>query len=308
MLNAEESRNERISQMPSGRVGGHPISAKQLLRRATRKGRNASLISGLVLLCLLAVAILGAPLLAPYDPIKQNAAERLEKPSIQHPLGTDRFGRDLLSRTLYGGQNTLVSSLIALGATIAIGLLVGIAAGMYHGSILDALLMRLIDVLLAFPFMVLAMVIAALFGTSLFHLLVAVVSVCWVSFARLARSVVLQAKSEISFDAARVLGAGRFDLMFRELLPKTAGPVFVLAAFELGSLILSIAALSFLGLGAQPPAAEWGSMLADGRDHFFQHPHVLIGPALFVFATVAAFNLIGEGLRDRLDPYEKTMR
>src|SRR5690606_20282225 len=152
------------------------------------------------------------------------------------------------------------------------GLVVGIAAGMFHGSFLDTMLMRLIDTLLAFPFMVLAMVIAALFGTSLFHLLVAVVSVCWVSFARLARSVVLQAKSETSFAAAKVLGASAATIMFRELLPKAISPVLVLATLELGSLILSIAALSFLGLGSQPPTPEWGSMLADGRDHFFQYP------------------------------------
>lgn len=267
---------------------------------------TVGLIAGAVLLGLLAAAVFGAPLLAPYDPVEQHAAERLEKPSREHPLGTDRFGRDILSRALYGGQTTLISSLTALGATIVIGLLLGIVAGMVHGSWLDTLLMRLIDVLLAFPFMVLAMVIAALFGTSLFHLLVAVVAVCWVSFARLARSVVLQAKSETSYAAAKVLGASSAAIMLKELLPKTISPVLILATFELGSLILSIAALSFLGLGSQPPAPEWGSMLADGRDHFFQAPHILLGPALFIFITVAAFNLIGEGLRDRLDPYEKT--
>lgn len=270
-----------------------------------RNSKPASLLLGVALLILLTAAVFGASLLAPYDPVKQNAAERLEKPSIEHPLGTDRFGRDILSRTLYGGQTTLLSTFVALGATIVIGLAVGMIAGMYHGSVIDAILMRLIDVLLAFPFMVLAMVIAALFGTSLFHLLVAVVSVCWVSFARLVRSVVLQAKSEASYDAARVLGASKVAIMFREWLPKAISPVLILATFELGSLILSIAALSFLGLGSQPPSPEWGSMLADGRSHFFQYPHILLGPAIFIFITVAAFNLIGEGLRDRLDPYKK---
>lgn len=273
-----------------------------------RGTKSVTLIAGLALLGLIFAAVFGASLLAPYDPVAQNAIDRLQGPSWEHPLGTDRFGRDMLSRALYGGQHTLLSSLIALGATIAIGLLIGIAAGMYHGSFLDTMLMRLIDVLLAFPFMVLAIVIAALFGTSLIHLLAAVVTVCWVPFARVARSVVLQARSETSYAAAQILGASRWTLMFRELLPKTLGPVLVLAAFELGSLILSIAALSFLGLGAQPPAPEWGSMLADGRDHFFRHPHILLGPALFIFVTVAAFNWIGEGLRDRLDPYEGAER
>jgi peptide/nickel transport system permease protein len=271
-----------------------------------RKARpSLGVVAGAVMLVLLGVFILGAPWLAPYDPVQQNASERLEKPSFKHPLGTDRFGRDVLSRTLHGGQTTLISSGAALGAALLIGLLAGLVAGMYQGSILDRLLMRLIDVLLAFPFMVLAMVIAALFGTGLLHLLLAVVAVWWVSFARLTRSVVLHAKTETSFAAAKVLGATNGTIIVKELLRKAISPVLILATFELGSLILAIAALSFLGLGSQPPAPEWGSMLADGRDHFLQAPHILLGPALFIVCTVLAFNLIGEGLRDRLDPYEK---
>ncbi|GIQ67829.1 ABC transporter permease [Xylanibacillus composti] len=266
---------------------------------------SVSLVSGLVLLGLLAVLIGGADWLSPYDPVQQHAAERLEKPSFQHPLGTDRFGRDILARTLHGGRTTVLTTVAALSAALAIGLAAGLAAGMFQGSWLDRLLLRVMDVLLAFPFMVLAMVVAALFGTSLFHLLLAVISVSWVSFARLTRSVVLQAMHETSFAAAKVLGAANGTLMLRELLPKALSPVLILATFELGSLMLSIAALSFLGLGAQPPAPEWGSMLADGRDHFMQAPHILLGPGLFIMLTVLAFNLIGEGLRDRLDPYEK---
>ncbi|MDF2724303.1 MAG: binding-protein-dependent transport system inner rane component [Paenibacillus sp.] len=276
---------------------------------AMNKGQtrhSPSLIVGIVILGLLAIAIFGAPWLAPHDPLKQQVEERLEKPSLKHPLGTDRFGRDVLSRTLHGGKHTLLASVAALGAALVIGLAAGLAAGMYHGSWLDAVLMRIIDVLLAFPFMVLAIIIAALFGTSLFHLLVAIASVWWVSFARLARSVVLQARNEVSFAAAQVLGASSLTMMFRELLPKAISPVLILATFELGSLILSIAALSFLGLGSQPPAPEWGSMLADGRDHFLQAPHILLGPALFIVLSVLAFNLIGEALRDRLEPYEKS--
>ncbi|WP_135547592.1 ABC transporter permease [Paenibacillus cymbidii] len=268
--------------------------------------RPLSLIVGVVLFGMLAIAIIGAPRLAPHDPLKQQAEERLERPSLRHPFGTDRFGRDVLSRALHGGKQTLLASVAALGAALAIGLAVGLAAGMYHGSPLDALLMRIVDVLLAFPFMVLAMIVAALFGTSLYHLLAAVVAVWWVSFARLTRSVVLHAKNEGSFAAAKVLGASNGTIMRKELLPKAISPVLILATFELGSLILSIASLSFLGLGSQPPAPEWGSMLADGRDHFLQAPHILLGPALFIFLTVLAFNLIGEGLRDRLDPYEKS--
>lgn len=264
-----------------------------------------SLVCGVVLFSILAILILAGPFFTPFDPLEQKASQRLEKPSMTHPLGTDRFGRDVLSRTLHGGQTTLLASGLALCTAILVGLCAGLVAGMYHGSLLDSLFMRIIDVLLAFPFMVLAMVITALFGTSLIHLLIAVVSVWWVSFARLTRSVVLQVKNEPSIAAAIVLGANKRTMILRELLPKAISPVLILATFELGSLILSISALSFLGLGAQPPAPEWGSMLADGRDHFLQAPHILLGPTLFITLTVLAFNLIGEGLRDRLDPYEK---
>lgn len=270
--------------------------------------RNArypkSFMAGIVILSLVTIVVLCAPWLTPYDPIEQNASERLQSPDLSHPLGTDRFGRDVLTRTLHGGQTTLLSAFLALGSALVIGMLAGLVAGLFHRTFVDVVLMRMIDTLLAFPFIVLAIVIAALFGTSFVHLLVAVVSVWWVSFARLTRSVVLHAKNDTSYAAALVLGASSRAIMLRELLPKALGPVVILATFELGSLILSISALSFLGLGAQPPTPEWGSLLADGRAHFMQAPHLLIGPTLFIVLTVLAFNLIGEGLRDRLDPYE----
>ena len=271
-----------------------------------RNGRYPlSLTAGFVILGLIALLVAGAPLLAPHDPLEQKAAERLEKPSASHPLGTDRFGRDVLSRTLHGGSMTLGASVLALASALAIGLLAGLVAGMFHRTWVDVVLMRIIDTLMAFPFMVLAIIIAALFGTGFIHLLVAIVSVWWVAFARLTRSVVLQLKSETSIAAAQVLGAGTTVILMRELLPRALSPVLILATFELGSLILTLSALSFLGLGAQPPSPEWGSMLADGRDHFLQAPHILLGPTLFIVMTVLAFNLIGEGLRDRLDPYER---
>ncbi|ADU32445.1 ABC transporter permease [Evansella cellulosilytica] len=267
---------------------------------------SISLISGIFLLAILTILIIGAPWIAPHDPLQQNPSERLEKPSLTYPFGTDRFGRDVLSRTLHGGQTTLLSTLIALSSAIMIGIIVGLLAGIYKGTIIDIFFMRIMDVLLAFPFMVLAIVIAGLFGTSFFHLMIAVISVWWVTFARLTRSVVLQAKTSTSYAAAKILGAKDSVLICKELLPKVMSPVLILATFELGSLILAISALSFLGLGAQPPVAEWGSMLADGRDHFFQAPYILLGPATFIFLTVLSFNLIGEGLRDRLDPYERS--
>jgi peptide/nickel transport system permease protein len=269
-----------------------------------RKKYPLNLIAGFVLLASIIILIACAPFFTPYDPLESNSNQRLAPLNFQHIFGTDRYGRDVFSRTLYGGRTTLISSFTALGMALALGTALGMISGMFNETFLDTALMRVIDVLMAFPFMVFAMVIAALFGAGLFNLLVAVITVWWVPFARLSRSTVLQVKNEASISAARVLGASNFRIIFCELLPKVISPIFVRATFELGTLILSISALSFLGLGAQPPNPEWGSMLSDGRAHFFQAPHILLGPTLFIILTVLALNLIGEGLRDMLDPYE----
>jgi peptide/nickel transport system permease protein len=263
-----------------------------------------SFFIGIILIGFVIIMVTGAPLFTNNNYMEQNAAERLQGLSMKHIFGTDRFGRDVFSRTLYGGRITLVSSLTALIMALVVGLGIGLVCGLYKGSILDRVLMRIIDVLMSFPFMVLAMIVAALFGTGLLNLLFAVVSVWWVSFARLARSVVLRIKSETYIHAAKILGARDRTIIFRELLPYVTGPILIQAAFELGNLILTISALSFLGLGSQPPMPEWGSMLSDGRAHFMHSPHILLGPAFFILITVLALNLIGEGFRDRLDPYE----
>jgi peptide/nickel transport system permease protein len=258
----------------------------------------------MLLLFIIIILVAGAPLFTTYNPLEQNASERLEKPDGKHIFGTDRFGRDVFSRTLFGGRTTLTSSILSLGIALSLGLLIGLTTGLYSGTVFDIVFMRIMDVLLAFPFMVLAMVITALFGQGLMQLLIAVVFVWWVPFARLSRSIVLQAKSETSVAAARALGARHRIIIIQELLPKAISPVLIQATFELGKLILSLAALSFLGLGAQPPNPEWGSMLSDGRSHFMIAPYILLGPALFIVLTVLALNLIGEGLRDMLDPFE----
>lgn len=263
-----------------------------------------SLIFGIMILAAMGILIIGAPLFTSYDPLEQRPLERLQRPTGYHILGTDRFGRDVFSRTLYGGRITLSASVLALGIALFIGLFIGMFSGMFNGSIFDIVIMRLMDVLLAFPFMVLAMVIASLFGTNFFHLISAVIAVWWVPFARLTRSIVLHARNETSVSAAKVLGATDWLIIYQEMLPRAIGPVLILATFELANLILSISALSFLGLGAQPPSPEWGSMLSDGRDHFMQAPHILLGPSFFIVLTVLALNLIGEGMRDWLEPYE----
>ena len=262
-----------------------------------------TVLLGSILLLVIILLVIAAPLFTSYAP-DEAIAERLQKFSFSHPFGTDRYGRDIFCRTLYGGRTTLTACFIALAMALFIGTFFGIVTGMRSYGLLDTILMRVIDVLMAFPFMVFAMVFAALWGTGLINLLIAVVAVWWVPFARLARSIVLQVKSEPSIQAARVLGVSGWRMGVFELLPKMIGSLLVLATFELGTLILSVSALSFLGMGALPPTPEWGSMLSDARAHFFQAPHILLGPALFIVLTVLSLNLIGEGLRDMLDPYE----
>ena len=268
-----------------------------------KRGRT-SLILGAIILAAVVILVTGASIFTRYNPVEQIAAERLQAPNINHLFGTDRFGRDVFARTLFGGRMTLASAFAALLATVVVGISIGVTSGMSYGKLIDTVFMRIVDVLMAYPFMVLAMVIAGLFGTGFSKLLFAVVIVGWVPFARLTRSIVIREINDSAVEAATVLGASRIRIVFRELLPKIIGPVFVQATFELGTLILSISALSFLGLGAQPPTPEWGSMLSDGRPHFITAPHILMGPALFVILTVLGLNLAGEGLRDKLDPYE----
>lgn len=258
---------------------------------------------GAVLLLVLLLSVACAGLVAPYDPLAQDPPARLSPPSREHLLGTDAFGRDILSRVLYGGRFTLAASFIALGAALGFGVFAGLAGG-FRGGAGDIVLMRIVDVLMAFPFTVLAIVVTALFGTGFLHLLAVVVAVWWVPFARLARSIVLNARNDVEIAAARVVGASDLVIIVREVLPRAVGPALVLATFELGKLMLSLSALSFFGLGSKPPSPEWGTMLADSKAHFFRAPHLLLGPALFIFLTVLALNLMGEGLRDRLDPFE----
>lgn len=270
----------------------------------TKDKSSAKIVVGILIMASIILMVSIVPFFLAIDPYAANQGERLEGISAKHLLGTDRYGRDLFIRTLYGGRVTLIAALSALSMALIVGILIGIVTGLNNQSLLDTIVMRLIDVLMAFPFMVFAMVIAAFWGASLHNLLIAVVTIWWVPFARLARSITLQSKNDLSIASATVLGASKSHIIFKELLPKVISHIFVLATFELGILILSISALSFLGMGAQPPTAEWGSMLSDARAHVFLKPHLILGPAMFITLTVLSLNLIGEGMRDLLDPYE----
>jgi peptide/nickel transport system permease protein len=263
------------------------------------------LVVGALLLGAMALSVLGAPALSRQDPLAQNARERLQGPSAAHPFGTDEYGRDVLARVLYGGRTSLTASVAALALALVLGVPLGVLAG-YAGGRVDGALMRLMDVLYAFPSFLLALVVAGLYGPGLYKVLVAAAAVWWVEYARVVRAMVLLVKTEEYVLAARALGASPLRVAVRAVLPQVLGPVVVLASLDLGALLLAISGLSFLGLGAQPPLPEWGVMLAEGRRYFLEHQHLMVFPGAAIFLAALAFTLVGEGLRDALDPHGAT--
>lgn len=265
----------------------------------TGRGRGL-LTAGTVLLSVVVLGTLAAPWLAPFDPVAQGVGPRLSPPDGEHWLGTDRFGRDTASRVLHGGRNTLLQTGATMLAVIVVGAAVGTAVGL-AGSRLDDLGRRLIDGVVAFPAVIVILAFVGLRGPSLAAVLGGALLVWWAPFARLTRSLVRSALAEPSAVAARALGASRTHLLRTEVAPRLIGPLAVLTAVEAGQLIATVAGLSFLGMGAQPPAAEWGAMLAEARGAALSNPHLVLGPGLAVLVTVFALTCVGEGLRDVLD-------
>jgi peptide/nickel transport system permease protein len=270
-----------------------PRGALSLRDRTTR--------AALVLLLVVVLAAAAAPLLAPYDPAHQQLLEAFSRPTAEHLLGTDHLGRDLLSRLLYGARATLLSAAAVLGLTLLIGVAVGLIAGFYAGWV-DALLMRTTDLLLAFPTLLLAVAVVGTLGQSLLHLVLALVAVGWAGFARTIRGLVLVCREQDYVLAARALGASRWHILRRAILPNVIGPVIVLASLELGNIILTIAGLNFLGLGVQPPTAEWGAMLRAAQPHLQTDPQLMIFPSVAIVLVVLSANVVAEGLRGALDP------
>jgi peptide/nickel transport system permease protein len=266
--------------------------------------QRLALVGGGVLILLVFVALL-APLLAPQDPLAQDLYGRLQAPSLEHPFGTDDFGRDILSRIIYGARISLRIGLVAITAALAVGTVLGLLAG-YWGGIIDTLIMRIMDLLLAFPSILLAIAVVAVTGPGIDNAIMAVSVVLIPQFARLVRSSVLSVREMAYVEAARALGAGQARILLISVLPNCMAPIIVQTTLSLGTAILDAAGLSFLGLGAQPPTPEWGAMLAGGRELLLEAPWVMTFPGLAIFAVVLALNLFGDGLRDALDP--KTIR
>jgi len=263
--------------------------------------RSPLTVAGLVLIVIFALMAVLAPLIAPSDPLKQVLSTRLKPPSAAHWLGTDQLGRDMLSRIIYGARISLLIGTVVVGLAGSVGTFVGVIAG-YAGGWLDEGLMRLTDVFFAFPALILAMAISGALGPSLTNAMIAIAVVSWPVYARLVRGQVLSLREREYVDASRCLGASAGRIIWRHILPNTLAPLMVQASFDMGGAILSAAGLSFIGFGTQPPTAEWGVMISEGRNYIATHPWLSLFPGLSILFTVAAFNLIGDGLRDALDP------
>lgn len=242
-----------------------------------------------------------ASAVVPYDPYAQDLSRALEAPSSTHWLGTDRYGRDMLSRVVLGGQTTLFTSLLLVSLVSVFGTLIGVVCG-YKGGRTDTLLMRSSDVFLAFPGMVFAIAVAGVLGGGLMNAVAALAFISWPKYARLARGQVLSIKSMSYFAAARLSGSGTGKIIFRHILPNIAGVIMVTATLDIGTMIMELASLSFLGLGATPPVPEWGSMMSNGRSMLQTSPWVILAPGCAIFISVILFNLLGDTVRDVLDP------
>jgi peptide/nickel transport system permease protein len=267
---------------------------------ARRFLRHRLAVGGLGLILLLIVLALAARPLAPHDPIRQDLPHALAGPSLEFPLGTDEFGRCILSRILYGARLSLLVGVIATAIGAGVGILGGLAAG--YVPRVDAPVMRTMDVLLAFPSILLAIAVVAALGPSLVNVMIAVGVRSIPSFARLARSMVLSLKELEFVQGATALGASHARVLFRHILPNSVSPLLVFSSMQIATAILLAAILSFLGLGVQPPTPEWGKMVSDGRAYLMEAPHVSLFPGLAIFVAVMGFNCLGDGLRDALDP------
>jgi ABC-type dipeptide/oligopeptide/nickel transport system permease subunit len=272
-----------------------------LRRRFVRTVRRNPLgaAGGALVIALVLIAVF-APFIAPYEPTDQ-IGKRLQPPSREFILGTDQLGRDVFSRIIFGSRVSLYVGVIAVGLAVLIGVPVGLLAG-YLGGKFDNVAMRLVDLMLAFPALVLAIVLAGLLGPSITNAMIAISIVYAPRFTRVARGSVLSVVEEVYVEAARSIGGGRRHIMWRHVLPNIMAPLIVLATLYLSVAILTEAGLSFLGLGTQPPNPSWGIMLSSGRQYMELYPGVTVFPGLAIAITVLAFNLLGDGLRDALDP------
>jgi peptide/nickel transport system permease protein len=267
---------------------------------AVKKSKLA--IAGLAIVLGLVVVTVIAPLIAPYDPVEMNLGNRLQAPSGAHWMGTDELGRDIFSRVLYGTRLALKIMIIVLLIDLPLGVFLGIVAG-YFGGWLDEVIMRLADIFMAFPRLVLAMAIGAALGPSLINTMIAIAITMWPAYARLARGETLSIKERTFIEAERAVGTPRWKILFSYILPLCSSTTIVRATLDMGNVIRIAAGMSFIGLGAQAPTPEWGLMVSTGRDFLVNQWWVPTFPGLAIFVTVFGFNLLGDGIRDISDPH-----
>lgn len=273
-------------------------SSRPLLHRLVR---DPTAMLGLVILGIFLVLAVAAPWVAPHDPAAQDVLNRYAGPSAEHLLGTDHLGRDVLSRLLFGARLSLGTSVLLGSAVLVIGVAVGTLAG-FAGGLIDGIIMRVVDVLLAMPNFLLVLVIVGALGPGLFNLAIAFTVAGWVGYARIVRGLILSVRERPFVESARAMGLRRRRVVGRHVLPSVLGPVAVLWTLRTGQLLLALAAFSFLGLGVQPPAAEWGAMLNEARDSLAQAPRLMVYPGTLITVAALGFNLVGDGIRDALDP------
>lgn len=287
---------------PSGVSQLHAHTPRtQLANVLTQLRRNRGATGGAVVLVLLGLVALAAPVLAPYDPIRQGVGPPLASPSPEHLMGTDQFGRDVFSRVLFGARISLRLGFVAVGIAAFFGLILGLIAGYYEGFA-GTLIVALMDVMLAFPGILLAVAVVAVLGPSLTNAIIAIGISTIPGFTRMVRGTVLSEKHNVYIEAARVVGCSDRRLLVYHLLPNATSPIIIMATLGLGLAILSGSALTFIGLGAQPPTPEWGAVLVGGRNYLRVAPWIATFPGVAIMISVIAVNLLGDGLRDALEP------
>lgn len=263
--------------------------------------RIKTAVFSLIILIIIVFVAIFAPLLAPYDPIRQELANRRALPSSEHIFGTDIFGRDILSRIIYGSRITIVAALFSSTLSLVFGVLFGVISGFYRGKI-DSIIMRIVDIFLSFPYFLLAILMVAVLGPGLWKACVAVAIATLPKIVRVIRGAVLSIVNSDYVESTRALGSNNFRIMYNHLLPNVTSTIIVYFTLQLARVILATASLSFLGLGAQPPMAEWGLMLNEAKGYIMIAPHMCLIPGVFILIVVLPANLIGDGLRDILDP------
>ena len=304
-IDEPRARNAATLQRQSATLGGERAATSLTRDTLRRLWMNPGAIAGAIVLTVMVLSAIFAPLIAPYDPIAQDSTAIRAAPSAQHFFGTDNFGRDVFSRVLFGGRMSLPVGFVAVGITAIAGVALGLIAG-YYGRAIDSVIMRWVDIMLAFPGILLAMALVAILGSSLFNLMLAVGIAAIPEYTRVVRGTVLSAREAEYVIAARVTGAPDRSIVLRHILPNVLPPVIVLATLGIAGAIILGSTLSFLGLGIKPPTPEWGNMLADGRSMLRHQWWVSLFPGLAIMLTVLAINLLGDGLRDALDPRIRT--